>query len=316
MRLLIPTVFADALVSEAEADDKIIGITAAMPDGTGLKKLKEKFPERCFDVGIAEQHAVTFAAGLACEGYKPFVAIYSTFLQRGYDQLVHDVAIQNLPVRFALDRAGLVGADGQTHAGSFDIAYLCCLPNFVVMAPADEAELIHAIHTVSHYDKGPIAVRFPRGDGQGVEMPKKPIKLKIGKGRIIQKGKRVAILTLGPRLYEAIGAADLLAQNKGKDKINPTIADARFAKPVDADLLEELVKNHDILLTVEEGSIGGFSSQIHQALIAKNLAEKIIYRPLYFPDKFIDHASQTEQYQQAGLDREAIARPQCWIYAA
>ncbi len=295
-------IFADALVKIAEQDDKIVAITAAMPGGTGLSKMAEKFPDRCFDVGIAEQHAVTFAAGMACENYKPFVAIYSTFLQRAFDQLVHDVAIQNLPVRFALDRAGLVGADGQTHAGAFDISYLCCLPNMVVMAPADEAELVHAVYTASQYDLGPIAFRFPRGDAQGVLLPKSPEKLPIGKGRIVHRGKKVAIITLGPRLYEALAAGELLA----KHDINPTIVDARFAKPIDCDLLSELVDHHDYLLSVEEGSIGGFSAQIYHILAEKNLSEKIIYRPLYLPDYFIEQASQKEQYQEAGLDRYGI----------
>ncbi len=303
------SVFGKALVQAAKNDDKIVGITAAMPDGTGLKFLQEAFPERYFDVGIAEQHAVTFAAGLATEGYKPFVAIYSTFLQRAYDQVVHDVAIQNLPVRFALDRAGMVGADGQTHAGSFDIGYLASLPNMVVMAPADEAELIHSVHTAHHYDDGPIAFRFPRGEAIGVDLPKKPEQLAIGKGRIIKqgkaaKGKRVAVLTLGPRLYEAIKADEMLHEHG----IDLTIADARFAKPIDAELLHELVKKHDYLFTMEEGAIGGFASHIFHILARDDVAEKIIYRPLYLPDEFIEHASQNKQYHKAGLDADTLVK--------
>ena len=301
------SVFGKELLNLANADEKVIGITAAMPDGTGLAMMKEMHPTRYFDVGIAEQHAVTFAAGLATEGYKPFVAIYSTFLQRAYDQVVHDVAIQNLPVRFALDRAGMVGADGQTHAGSFDIGYLASLPNMVVMAPADEAELVHMVHTAHDYDAGPIAFRFPRGEAVGVDMPSAPAILTIGKGRMIQQssnkvGARVAVLTLGPRLYEAMKASEQLAEHG----ISLTIADARFAKPVDEALLHELVKNHDYLFTMEEGAIGGFASQILHILTRDDILENIIYRPLYMPDEFIEQASQTVQYSQAALNAEAL----------
>ena len=298
------SIFGKALVAAATDDEKVVGITAAMPDGTGLNFLQAAFPARYFDVGIAEQHAVTFAAGLATEGYKPFVAIYSTFLQRAYDQVVHDVAIQNLPVKFALDRAGMVGADGQTHAGSFDISYLCCLPNMVVLVPADEAELTHSVHTAHHYNDGPIAFRFPRGEAIGVDLPKQPEKLKIGKGRIIKQGKDIAVLTLGPRLYEAVKADDILSQQG----YNITIADARFAKPIDRELLHQLVENHDYLITMEEGAIGGFSAQVLDILARDNLLERVIYRPLYMKDSFIDHASQQKQYAQTGLDADALVR--------
>ena len=232
------------------------------------------------------------------------MAIYSTFLQRAYDQVVHDVAIQNLPVKFALDRAGMVGADGQTHAGAFDISYLCCLPNMVVLVPADEAELIHAVHTAHHYDDGPIAFRFPRGEAAGVDLPKQPEKLPIGKGRIIKQGKDIAVLTLGPRLYEAVKADDILSQQG----YNITIADARFAKPIDKELLHQLVENHDYLITMEEGAIGGFSAQVLDILARDNLLERVIYRPLYMKDCFIDHASQQTQYAQTGLDANALVQ--------
>jgi 1-deoxy-D-xylulose-5-phosphate synthase len=255
-------VYAKALIAEAERDDKIVAITAAMPSGTGLDIFGKAFPERTFDVAIAEQHAVTFAAGLATEGYKPFCTLYSTFLQRGYDQIVHDVAIQHLPVRFAMDRAGLVGADGPTHAGAYDIAYLGCLPGFVIMAPSDESELVHMVATAAQYDEGPIAFRYPRGEGVGVELPEIGEALEIGRGRVIREGSRVALLSLGTRLADALKAADEL-ENHG---ISTTVADARFAKPVDRDLLRQLATNHEVLITIEEGSIGGFAAQAFQAL--------------------------------------------------
>src|SRR5688500_16034431 len=251
-------VFAKALIAEAERDEKIVAITAAMPSGTGLDKFGEKFPDRTFDVGIAEQHGVTFAAGLAAQGYRPFCAIYSTFLQRAYDQVVHDVAIQNLPVRFGLDRAGLVGADGATHAGSFDLAYLCTLPNFTVMAAADEVELVHMVHTMALHDSGPIAVRYPRGNGIGLQLPEIPERLEIGKGRIVREGKKVAILSLGTRLAEALKAADIL-EGKG---LSTTVADMRFAKPLDEALIRRLLTSHEVAVTVEEASIGGFGAHV------------------------------------------------------
>src|SRR5208282_218349 len=250
------------LVKEAARDDRIVAVTAAMPNGTGLDRFAAAYPERTFDVGIAEQHAVTFAAGLACEGYKPFCAIYSTFLQRAYDQVVHDVAIQNLPVRFALDRAGLVGADGPTHAGAFDVAYLSCLPNMTVMAAADEAELVHMIATSAAHDSGPIAVRYPRGEGVGVEMPERGVPLAIGRGRVLRQGTRVAILSLGTRLAEALKAADDLAARG----LSTTVADARFAKPIDRELVLSLAASHELLITIEEGSIGGFGSHVMSLL--------------------------------------------------
>ena len=256
------SVFAKALIAEAEHDEKIVAITAAMPSGTGLDIFSKAFPHRTFDVAIAEQHAVTFAAGLACEGYKPFCALYSTFLQRGYDQVVHDVAIQNLPVRFAMDRAGLVGADGPTHAGAFDLAYLGCLPGFVVMAPADEGELMNMVATAAAYDEGPIAFRYPRGEGVGVELPERGEVLEIGKGRILQEGSKVAILSLGTRLADSMKAAAEL-ENYG---VSTTVADARFAKPIDRDLLRSLAANHEVVIAIEEGSIGGFGAQVFQAL--------------------------------------------------
>ena len=291
-------VFAESLIKEAEKDEKIIAITAAMPSGTGLDLFAEKFPERCFDVGIAEQHAVTFAAGLACQGLKPFCAIYSTFLQRAYDQVVHDVALQKLPVRFALDRAGLVGADGPTHAGSFDITYLATLPNFVVMAAADEAELTHMVATAAAYNEGPIAFRYPRGEGTGVALPPAGVPLEIGKGRIVREGDRVALLSLGTRLQECMKAAE---------ELNATAADARFAKPLDEALLRRLLKEHELVITVEEGSIGGFGAHcLSFAAKAGLLDGKSKLLPLYLPDRFIEQGAPHAQYDEAGLNAEQI----------
>lgn len=296
-------VFAQQLVKEAEADDKVVAITAAMPSGTSLDMFEKAFPERCFDVGIAEQHAVTFAAGLATEGYRPFCAIYSTFLQRAYDQVVHDVAIQNLPVRFAMDRAGLVGADGPTHAGSFDLAYLCTLPNMVVMAAADEAELTHMVHTMTHYDAGPSAVRYPRGAGMGVDIPETPELLEIGKGRIVRKGSKVAILSLGTRLEEALKAADELAA-KG---LSTTVADARFAKPLDEALVRKLVAEHEVLITVEEGSSGGFGAYVLHYLADEGLVDDgIKIRTMRLPDTFIDQDKPEKMYDVAQLNATHI----------
>ena len=298
-------VFADALIQEAADDPKIIAITAAMPSGTGLDLFEKRFPDRMYDVGIAEQHAVTFAAGLATEGYKPFCAIYSTFLQRAYDQVVHDVAIQNLPVRFAMDRAGLVGADGATHAGSFDLAYLCCLPNFVVMSPSDEAELVHMVATAAAYDGGPIAFRYPRGEGLGVAMPERGQVLPIGKGRILREGKDVAILTLGTRLQSALTAADHL-HSRG---VSCTVADARFAKPIDVDLVRRLVRGHRMLLTIEEGSIGGFGSHVLDYIVNNDLMRVgFTVRTMKLPDEFQDHDDPFKQYERAGLNAGDIAR--------
>ncbi len=297
-------VFAQSLIRQAQTDPKIVGITAAMPDGTGMDLFAKEFPDRMFDVGIAEQHAVTFAAGLATEGYKPFVAIYSTFLQRGYDQVVHDVAIQNLPVRFAMDRAGLVGADGQTHAGAFDTAYLGCLPNFVLMAPSDEAELVHMVATACAYDNGPIAFRYPRGNGTGVTLPEAGEVLEIGKGRIVREGSDVAIVSYGTRLAEALKAAEMLEHQHG---VSVTVADARFAKPLDTVLIERLVKNHKMLITIEEGSRGGFGAFVLEHLSAQDLLQtgcKI--RTLCLPDVFQDHDVPERQYAQAGLDAAGI----------
>jgi 1-deoxy-D-xylulose-5-phosphate synthase len=296
-------VFAKALIAEAEADKKIVAITAAMPSGTGLDKFAERFPKRHFDVGIAEQHGVTFAAGLACEGFKPFAAIYSTFLQRGYDQLVHDVAIQNLPVRFAIDRAGLVGADGATHAGSFDVAYIGCLPNFVVMAAADELELMHMVATAAAIDDRPSAFRYPRGEGVGIELPVKGTPLEIGKGRILREGTKIAILSFGTRLGECLVAAEDLAA-KG---LSATVADARFAKPLDSDLIRRLAREHEVLITIEEGSVGGFASQVLQYLATNGLLDHgLKVRPMILPDRFIDHAAPAKQYEQAGLNAPSI----------
>ncbi len=291
-------VFAQSLITEAERDDRIVAVTAAMPAGTGLDKFADKFPERCFDVGLAEQHAVTFAAGMATEGYRPFAAIYSTFLQRGFDQVVHDVAIQKLPVRFAIDRAGLVGADGPTHAGSYDIAYLGCLPDFVVMAAADEAELVHMVATAARIDDRPSAVRYPRGEGIGCEMPECGIPLGIGKGRIMREGTAIAILSFGARLIECTKAADELAAHG----LSTTLADARFAKPLDTDLVARLAREHEVLITIEEGAIGGFATQVLQFLATNGLLDKgLKIRPMMLPDRFIEHGSPAEMYEDAGL---------------
>ena len=296
-------VFADTLIKHAERDSKIIGITAAMPSGTGLDIFGEKFPKRMFDVGIAEQHAVTFAAGLATEGLKPYVAIYSTFLQRAYDQVVHDVAIQKLPVRFAIDRAGLVGADGPTHAGSFDITYLSTLPNFIVMAASDEAELVRMINTSVDINDRPTAFRYPRGTGIGIELPSIDEKLEIGKGKIILEGKKLAILSFGARLNECLNAAE----NLKKKGINITVVDARFAKPLDENLIWQLATDHDAIITIEEGSIGGFGSHITQFLSEKNLLDKDLkFRSMIFPDKFIDQDKPDLMYKIAGLDSKSI----------
>ena len=297
-------VFADSLLREAGEDPRICAVTAAMPDGTGLNLFAQRYPSRCFDVGIAEQHGVTFAAGLAAGGMKPFCAMYSTFLQRGYDQIVHDVAIQNLPVRFAIDRAGLVGADGATHAGSFDVAYLSNLPGMVVMAAADEAELVHMVATAAAYDAGPIAFRYPRGDGQGVELPERGTVLEIGKGRHIQAGSRVAILSFGTRLGEVIKAAELL----NAQGITPTIADARFAKPLDQALILSLAEDHEAFITVEEGAIGGFGSHVMQLLADHGVFDAgLKFRSMVFPDEFIDQASPMDMYNTAGLNAQHIA---------
>ncbi|MEZ5750611.1 MAG: 1-deoxy-D-xylulose-5-phosphate synthase [Paracoccaceae bacterium] len=296
-------VFAESLIAEASHDDKIVAVTAAMPDGTGLNLFAERFPKRCFDVGIAEQHGVTFCAGLAAGGLKPFCAMYSTFLQRGYDQVVHDVALQNLPVRFAIDRAGLVGQDGATHAGSFDIAYLANLPNMVVMAAADEAELVHMVATAAAYDTGPIAFRFPRGEGVGVEMPERGQPLEIGKGRMIREGKRVAILSFGTRLAEVLKAAEAL-EARG---ITPTVADARFAKPLDRDLILKLAADHEALITIEEGSVGGFGSHVAQLLSDEGVFDNgLKFRSMILPDSFIDQASPREMYDMACLNADHI----------
>ena len=296
-------VFADALIAEAEADKSIVAITAAMPTGTGLDRFAKRFPDRTFDVGIAEQHAVTFAAGMATEGMAPFVAIYSTFLQRGYDQVVHDVALQSLPVRFAIDRAGLVGADGATHAGSFDLAYLGCLPGMVLMAPADEAELMHMVATSASIGDRPSAFRFPRGEGAGAALPERGSVLPIGRGRIIREGSRVAVLSLGTRLGDALKAADALAARG----ISATVADARFAKPLDTHLLGQLAAHHEVLITVEEGSIGGFSAAVlHHLAHAGLLDGKLKVRPLVLPDRFIDHDTYPKQIAAAGLDASHI----------
>ena len=298
-------VFADSLIQEAKKDDRIVAITAAMPDGTGLDLFGKEFPDRMFDVGIAEQHAVTFAAGLASEGLKPFAAIYSTFLQRGYDQVVHDVAIQKLPVRFAIDRAGLVGADGPTHAGSFDLAYLGCLPGFVIMAASDEAELKHMIATAAAIDDRPSAFRYPRGEGTGVEMPVEGIPLEIGKGRVLREGSAVAILSLGTRLGEVNKAADHLAACG----LSTTVADARFMKPLDQDLIRRLAREHEILITIEEGSVGGFGSHVLHFLAADGLLDRgLKVRTLVLPDEFIDHDKPELMYAKAGLDADGIVR--------
>jgi 1-deoxy-D-xylulose-5-phosphate synthase len=296
-------VFAQSLIKEARKDDKIVAITAAMPSGTGLDLFEKEFSNRCFDVGIAEQHAVTFAGGLATEGLKPFAAIYSTFLQRAYDQVVHDIAIQSLPVRFALDRAGLVGADGPTHAGAFDVAYLGCLPNFVLMAAGDEAELVHMVATAAAIDDRPSAVRYPRGEGLGVPMPDEGKPLEIGKGRIVQEGHKVALLSYGGRLGECLAAAKELKALG----LSTTVADARFAKPLDVELLTRLVRNHEVLVTIEEGAIGGFGAYVLQALAEHGLIERgLRVRCMVLPDQFIDQDSPNAMYAQAGLDAKGI----------
>ena len=296
-------VFSESLLKEAAADDKICAVTAAMPDGTGLNQFAERYPSRCFDVAIAEQHGVTFSAALAAGGMKPFCTMYSTFLQRGYDQVVHDVAIQRLPVRFAIDRAGLVGADGATHAGAFDVAYLANLPGFTVMAAADEAELVHMVATAVAHDEGPIAFRFPRGEGVGVEMPEKGIPLEIGKGRMIREGKGVAILSFGTRLKEVEDACDALAA-KG---ITPSIADARFAKPLDRDLILQLAQDHESLITIEEGVVGGFGSHVAQLLAEEGVFDTgLKYRSMVLPDIFIDQSSPRDMYTVAKLNAEDI----------
>ena len=296
-------VFAQSLIARAEADEKIVAVTAAMPDGTGLNLFADRFPKRCFDVGIAEQHAVTFSAGLAAAGLRPFCAIYSTFLQRGYDQVVHDVAIQRLPVRFAIDRAGLVGADGATHAGAFDIAFLANLPGFVVMAAADEAELVHMVATAAELDDRPSAFRFPRGDGVGVEMPGKGVPLEIGRGRVVAEGGRVAILSFGTRLAEVMKARESLAARG----IAPTVVDARFAKPLDRDLILRLAVEHEALITVEEGAVGGFGSHVAQLLADEGVFDRgLKFRSMVLPDIFIDQASPEDMYAVAGMNAAQI----------
>jgi len=296
-------IFGSSLIEEARHDDKIVAVTAAMPTGTGLDLFGEVFPKRVFDVGIAEQHAVTFAAGLATEGYKPFCAIYSTFLQRGYDQVVHDVSIQNLPVRFPIDRAGLVGADGPTHAGSFDTGFLAALPGFVVMAASDEAELRHMVRTAADYDEGPISFRYPRGDGVGVELPERGSPLEIGKGRIVREGTKVALLSFGTRLQECLNAADELAAAG----LSTTVADARFAKPLDHDLIRRLAREHEVLVTIEEGAIGGFAAHVLQFLATDGLLDRgLKVRVLTLPDTYQDHAKPEVMYANAGLDRAGI----------
>mgnify|MGYP001189709898 FL=1 len=296
-------VFAQTLIKHAEKDSKIVGITAAMPSGTGMDIFGEKFPSRMFDVGIAEQHAVTFAAGLATEGYKPYAAIYSTFLQRAYDQVVHDVAIQSLPVRFAIDRAGLVGADGPTHAGSFDITYLSTLPNFIVMAASDEAELVRMINTSVDINDKPSAIRYPRGNGIGVNLPSNDEKIIIGKGRVIKEGKKIAILNFGARLKECL----IAEENLKKKGINLTIIDARFAKPLDENLIWQIATEHEAIITIEEGSIGGFGSHVGQFLSDKNLLDNNLkYRSMILPDRFIDQDKPELMYKYAGLDAVSI----------
>jgi 1-deoxy-D-xylulose-5-phosphate synthase len=296
-------VFAQALIAEAKKDDKIVAITAAMPSGTGLDVFAKEFPTRCFDVGIAEQHGVTFAAGLATEGLKPFATIYSTFLQRAYDQVVHDVAIQRLPVRFAMDRAGLVGADGPTHAGAFDVAYLGCLPGFVIMAAADEAELVHMVATAAAIDDGPSAIRYPRGEGMGIPLPPFGVPLEIGKGRVLREGTKVALFSFGTRLADCLKAADELAALG----LSTTVADARFAKPLDSDLLLRLAREHQVLITIEEGAIGGFGAHVFQALAENGVLDSgLKVRAMILPDIFIDQDSPAAMYARAGLDAKAI----------
>jgi 1-deoxy-D-xylulose-5-phosphate synthase len=296
-------VFAETLIQLAERDPKIVAVTAAMPSGTGLDLFAQRFPGRCFDVGIAEQHAVTFAAGLACEGYKPFAAIYSTFLQRAYDQVVHDVAIQRLPVRFAIDRAGLVGADGATHAGSYDVTYLATLPGFVVMAAADDADLARMLATAAAIDDGPSAVRYPRGEAMSMPMPAPGEALEIGKGRVLREGTKVAILSLGARLAEVLKAADELAARG----LSTTVADARFCKPLDTDLVRRLARGHEVLITIEEGAVGGFASHVLHYLAVSGLLDLgLKVRPMILPDRFIDHDAPARQYDQAGLNAAHI----------
>jgi 1-deoxy-D-xylulose-5-phosphate synthase len=296
-------VFAETLVQEATLDDRVVGITAAMPTGTGLDKFAEIFPSRCFDVGIAEQHAVTFAAGLAAEGFKPFAALYSTFLQRAYDQVVHDVAIQGLPVRFPIDRAGFVGADGPTHAGSFDTAFLATLPGFVVMAAADEAELKHMVRTAVAYDAGPISFRYPRGEGVGVDMPERGQILEIGKGRIVKEGTKVALLSFGTRLADCL----LAAEDLDAAGLSTTVADARFAKPLDHALIRQLARHHEILITVEEGSVGGFGSHVMQFMAMDGLLDRgLKVRSLVMPDIWMEQAKPEAMIAHAGLDRAGI----------
>ncbi len=304
--------FAQALIEEAKRDPRIVAITAAMPSGTGLDAFAAAFPDRFFDVGIAEQHAVTFAAGLACEGMKPFCAIYSTFLQRAYDQLVHDVAIQKLPVRFAIDRAGLVGADGPTHAGAYDIVYLGCLPHFVLMAAADEAELVHMVATAAAYDEGPIAFRYPRGEGVGVPLPERGTPLAIGRGRVVREGGRVALLSYGARLQDALAAAEELAARG----IGTTVADARFAKPLDEELILHLARHHELLVTLEEGARGGFGSFVQQLLLERGVLDRgrLKLRSLTLPDRFIDQGTPAAQYREAGLDAASIVdKVRLWL---
>jgi 1-deoxy-D-xylulose-5-phosphate synthase len=296
-------VYAEALIAEAEKDERIVAITAAMPSGTGLDLFAKRFPDRCFDVGIAEQHGVTFAGGLAAEGMKPFATIYSTFLQRAYDQVVHDIAIQRLPVRFAMDRAGLVGADGPTHAGSYDITYLATLPGFVVMAPSDEVELINMVATAAQIDDRPSAFRYPRGEGIGLERPKVGTPLEIGKGRIIREGASIAILNLGTRLPHCLAAAEKLSAYG----LSATVADARFAKPLDHDLIRRLAREHEVLITMEEGAIGGFASHVMQFLALEGLLDSgLKIRPMTLPDFFIDQDSPERMYETAGLDTKSI----------
>ncbi|MFA5955546.1 1-deoxy-D-xylulose-5-phosphate synthase [Hyphomicrobium sp.] len=296
-------VFADSLIAEGRKDERIVAISAAMPEGTGIDLFAREFPNRAFDVGIAEQHAVTFAAGLAAEGMKPFAAIYSTFLQRAYDQVVHDVAIQRLPVRFAIDRAGYVGADGPTHAGTFDLTFLGCLPNFTIMAPSDEAELYHMVATAASIDDGPSAFRYPRGEGSGVALPVEGVPLPIGKGRILREGSKIALLSLGGRLGECLIAADLLAAAG----LSTTVADARFAKPIDQDLITQLAHHHEVLITVEEGAIGGFGSHVMQFLSINGMLDgKIRMRSLIMPDVFVEQDSPTVMYSNSGLDAKGI----------
>ncbi|WP_375664730.1 1-deoxy-D-xylulose-5-phosphate synthase [Bartonella sp. CL162QHHD] len=296
-------VFSKALIEEARHDDKIVGITAAMPTGTGLDSFAKKFPEKMFDVGIAEQHAVTFAAGLACEGYKPFVAIYSTFLQRAYDQIIHDVSIQKLPVRFAIDRAGFVGADGATHAGSFDIVFLSTLPEFVVMAPSDELELMHMVRTAAAYDQGPISFRYPRGEGIGIDLPQRGELLEIGKGRVLREGNKIALVCFGTRMSEVLQAADALEV----EGLSTTVADARFAKPLDKDLMRRLAREHEVLVTIEEGAIGGFGAHILQFLAQEGLLEHgLKVRTLQLPDEYLNQGSPEKVLSRIGLDAMGI----------